>query len=77
LAWGNQSHEIISIIAADNLSPAAREQVAKILGTPSDVDFLEDAMAASIRPDTPKEEARSPYSVQCPINRYEAASAGQ
>jgi hypothetical protein len=24
-AWGNQGHEIVAIIAADNLSPAARE----------------------------------------------------
>ena len=60
-AWGNQGHEIISIIAADNLSPAARDHVAKILGTPSDVNSLEKAMAAaSIRPDTEfREEDRS------------------
>ena len=52
-AWGDQGHEIIGIIAADNLSPAAREHVAKILGTAPDVDSLEKAMAAaSIRPDT-------------------------
>jgi hypothetical protein len=60
-AWGNQGHEIISIIAADNLSPAARQHVAEILGTASDVDSAEKAMAAaSVRPDTEfREEDRS------------------
>jgi hypothetical protein len=60
-AWGNQGHEIVAVIAADNLSPAAREHVAKILGASSNVDSLEKAMAAaSIRPDTEfREEDRS------------------
>lgn len=60
-AWGNQGHEIAAVIAADNLSPTAREHVAKILGASSDVDSLEKAMAAaSIRPDTEfREEDRS------------------
>jgi hypothetical protein len=52
-AWGDQGHEIAAIIAADNLSPAARERVAKYLGVSPDVDSLEKAMAAaSLRPDT-------------------------
>ena len=52
-AWGNQGHEIVAIIAADNLSPSAREQVTRILGTASDTGSLEKAMAAaSVRPDT-------------------------
>ena len=52
-AWGNAGHEIVAVIAADNLSPAARDHVAKILGTGSDLDSIEKAMAAaSIRPDT-------------------------
>jgi hypothetical protein len=43
----------VAVIAADNLSPAAREHVAKLLGASADVDSLEKAMAAaSIRPDT-------------------------
>ena len=60
-AWGNQGHEIIAIIAADNLSPSARDQVSKILGTPSEASSLEKAMAAaSVRPDTEfREEDRS------------------
>jgi hypothetical protein len=60
-AWGNQGHEIVSIIAADNLSPSAREQVTRILGTVSDAGSLEKAMAAaSVRPDTEfREEDRS------------------
>ena len=33
-AWGNQGHEIVAIIAADNLSPSARDQVGRILGAP-------------------------------------------
>ncbi len=42
-------------------SPAAREQVARILGTVSDAESLEKAMAAaSVRPDTEfREEDRS------------------
>jgi S1/P1 Nuclease len=52
-AWGNEGHEIVAIIAADNLSPAARRQVAAILATSADVDALEKAMAvASVRADT-------------------------
>ena len=60
-AWGDQGHEIVAIIAADNLSFTAGERAAKILGAPSDVDSLEKAMAtASIRPDTEfREEDRS------------------
>lgn len=37
-AWGDQGREIIAIIAADNLLPSARDQVAKILGTTSDTN---------------------------------------
>ncbi len=33
-AWGNQGHEIVGIIAADNVSSSAHEQVARILGPP-------------------------------------------
>ena len=52
-AWGSQAHEIIAIIGADNLSPSARDQVAKILGNAADTSSLEKAMAAaSVRPDT-------------------------
>ena len=51
--WGNQGHEIIATIAADNLSLSAREQVARILATDSDRGSLEKAIAAaSVRPDT-------------------------
>jgi S1/P1 Nuclease len=59
--WGDQGHEIVAIIAADNLSPATREQVAKLLGSSADVDSVEKAMAsASLRPDTEfREEDRS------------------
>jgi len=58
-AWGNQGHEIITVIAADNLSPAAREQVTRILGAGADTDSVGKAMAAaSVRPDTEfREEA--------------------
>jgi hypothetical protein len=64
-AWGDQGHEIIAIIAADNLSPSARDHVAKILGTTSDTNSLEKAMAAaSIRPDTefrPRDRSTAPW----------------
>lgn len=51
-AWDDLGHEIVAIVAADNLSPTAREHIAKTLGTNSDVVSLERAMAiASLRPD--------------------------
>ena len=52
-AWGNQGHEIVAIIAADNLTPAAQSHVAQILGTSDTPDAIARAMAeASTRPDT-------------------------
>jgi len=35
LAWGAQGHEIIATIAAQQLAPRARAQVAKLLGSPA------------------------------------------
>ena len=56
-AWGNQGHEIVAIIAADNLSPAAGGHVARILATAADTGSVEKAMAAaSVRPDTEFQE---------------------
>ena len=52
-AWFNEGHEIVAVIAADDLTPAARSHVAQILGVPDDTRSAENAMAtASIRPDT-------------------------
>jgi nuclease S1 len=52
-AWFAGGHEIVAIIAADELTPAARSNVAKILGAPADTGSVEEAMAAaSLRPDT-------------------------
>lgn len=49
LAWGNQGHEIVAIIATDNLSPAASKHVAESLGSSTEVPSLESAMAAAPR----------------------------
>jgi hypothetical protein len=35
LAWGAEGHEIVALIAARELSPAARTQVARLLGSPA------------------------------------------
>jgi hypothetical protein len=52
-AWFAEGHEIVAVIAADDLTPTAKSQVAKILGVPADTNSVEKAMAAaSIRPDT-------------------------
>jgi hypothetical protein len=54
-AWGwlAEGHEIVAVIAADDLTPAARSHVARILGVPADTGSVERAMAAaSILPDT-------------------------
>lgn len=52
LGWGNDGHEIVAVIAADNLTPAAQSHVANILGVPADKRAIARAMeAASIRPD--------------------------
>jgi hypothetical protein len=62
-AWGwfAEGHEIVAIIAADDLTPTARSHVAQILGVREHTDSVEKAMAAaSIRPDTEfREQERS------------------
>ena len=48
--WENDGHEIVAVIAADNLTPAAQSHVTNILGVSA--DQTANAMeAASIRPD--------------------------
>jgi hypothetical protein len=48
-----EGHEIVAVIAADNLKPAAKAHVASILGVSDDTASIAKAMeAASIRPDT-------------------------
>src|SRR5262245_12493468 len=52
-AWFPEGHQIVAIIAAGQLTPQARSQVAHILAVPDDPRAVADAMAAaSIRPDT-------------------------
>src|SRR5690348_1916667 len=52
-AWFAEGHESVAIIAADDLTPAARSHVAQILGVPADTGSVAKAMlAAAIRPDT-------------------------
>ena len=48
--WGNDGHEIVAIIAADNLTKAAQSHVANILGVPAD-QIVSAMEAASTRPD--------------------------
>ena len=43
LAWGAQGHEIIATIAAQQLAPRARAQVAKLLGSPPRTTMLATA----------------------------------
>ena len=64
-AWFADGHEIVAVIAADDLTPTARSHVAQILNVPADTRSVEKAMAAaSIRPDTEfREEDRSTASV--------------
>jgi hypothetical protein len=60
-AWFAEGHEVVAIIAADDLAPTARSHVAEILSVPADTHSVEKAMAAaSIRPDTEfREEDRT------------------
>ena len=60
-AWSAEGHEIVAIIAADDLTPTAGLRVAQILNVPADTLSIEKAMAAaSIRPDTEfREEDRA------------------
>ena len=60
-AWFADGHEIVAVMAADDLAPTARSHVAQILNVPADTRSIEKAMAAaSIRPDTEfREEDRS------------------
>jgi hypothetical protein len=51
-AWGPAGHEIVAVIAADNLTPAAQGHVASILGVSDDKRAVATAMeTASNRPD--------------------------
>jgi hypothetical protein len=51
--WFPEGHQIVAIIAADQLEPAAKAHIARILAVPDDSRAVADAMAAaSIRPDT-------------------------
>ncbi|MBI3801944.1 MAG: S1/P1 nuclease [Deltaproteobacteria bacterium] len=51
--WGKEGHEIVAIIAADNLSQNARKHVARILKVPANNKSVATAMAAAaILPDT-------------------------
>jgi hypothetical protein len=60
-AWFAEGHEIVAIIAADDLTQTARSHAAAILGVPDDTASVQKAMAAaSIRPDTEfREEDRT------------------
>jgi S1/P1 Nuclease len=60
-AWFAEGHEIVAVIAADDLTRTAGSHVAEILGVPVDKGSIEKAMAAaSIRPDTEfREEDRA------------------
>jgi hypothetical protein len=59
--WFAEGHEIVAVIAADDLTPPARSHVAEILGVLVNKGSIEKAMAAaSIRPDTEfREEDRA------------------
>ena len=63
LAWGNAGHEIVAYIAADNLTPTAQSQVAKLLG--ASAATVPRAMAsAAVRPDTefrPRDRSTAPW----------------
>jgi hypothetical protein len=56
-----EGHEVVAIIAADDLAPTARSHVAEIVSVPADTHSVEKAMAAaSIRRDTEfREQDRS------------------
>ena len=47
-AWSNEGHEIVAVIAADDLTPTARSHVAQILGVPDDTRSVEKAMGCGI-----------------------------
>jgi hypothetical protein len=60
-AWFAEGHQILAIIAADDLTLTSRSHVAQILEVSTDIASVEKAMAAaSIRPDTEfREEDRT------------------
>ena len=60
-SWFAEGHEIVAVVAADHLTPAAKSHVAQILTVPTDTASVAKAMeAASIRPDTEfREEDRT------------------
>jgi len=57
--WGSDGHEIVAIIAADNLTLAAQSHVASILGVSAN-QIASSMESASVRPDSEfREEDRS------------------
>ena len=46
-AWFDEGHQIVAIIAADNLTPATQSHVAQILGVAEDRGSVEKPMAAA------------------------------
>jgi len=62
-----EGHQVVAIIAADDLTPSARSHIAQILGVSADTGSVEKAMAtASIRPDTEfREEDRTTRPWHC------------
>jgi hypothetical protein len=55
LGWGRDGHRIVAVIAADNLTPAARSHIANILGVPADPRAVASAMeSAATLPDEPR-----------------------
>ncbi|MGH8151097.1 MAG: S1/P1 nuclease [Steroidobacteraceae bacterium] len=79
LAWGNEGHRIVALIAADGLSPAARAEVARLLG-PDDRDAdVRDAMEAvstwadDIRRERPDTERWHFVDIEISAGGYDAA----
>jgi hypothetical protein len=52
-AWFAEGHEIVAIIAADDLTPTARSHVAQILDVPTDTGSVEKAMLLRQSDQTP------------------------
>jgi hypothetical protein len=48
-AWFAEGHEIVAVLAADDLTRTAGSHVAQILGVPVDTGSVEKAMVADMR----------------------------
>jgi len=76
LAWGNEGHRVVALIAAGRLTPAAKAQVADLLDTPDAAAAMENvaSWADDIRYGRPETAPWHFVDIEIATNGYNAAA---